>query len=672
MEKVEQKKKIICYCLHNDGQYYIEYAYTPYSFPYDQIVNVGKTKHYARCVGTFDIETTNMLMDGEKTAYMYTWQFCLGGKVCIGRRWEELIYFLYNVEKQLHLNKDKKLVVYVHNLAFEFQFIYNWIVFNDIFASEPHKVIKCSNDILEFRCSYMLSNMNLSKFIENEPNTVHAKGVGDLDYRTIRTPDTPLKPIEYGYIFNDVMGLYEAINARLKDDSLEIIPLTSTGYVRRDARQSMKKNKKNRERFLNSALTESDYTMCKRAFRGGDTGSSRFYAGLFLKNVGSYDRASAYPFEMVSQEFPEKFYQYDCDSVEEVLDYCSHHHAVIGTYRFENIRIKPHVADAYISISRCDAYDRGGLFYNGRLLEADYIIITCTDIDLDVILRTYDYDNVYYSNLICARTRRLPDEYIEVIYDYFETKSKLKGDENHIYEYMKKKNKLNALFGMMVTSPIRDDILFNDGVFTTSVTSVSEGLERFYKSKNSFLPYQWGIYVTAYARKHLFEGIEACGIDTVYWDTDSVKFLGDHDHTFDVINNRINEYCLKNNIKNYVDVNGKRYYMGVFEKEKSYDEFITWGAKKYAYIQNGKIGVTVAGLNKKQGAEELTRTGGLSEFKLGKVFYNSGRTTATYNNSYIHNITVNSSTFSTASNIAIFDTTYELGITDTMAQILNL
>lgn len=75
-----------------------------------------------------------------------------------------------------------------------------------------------------------------------------------------------------------------------------------------------------------------------------------------------------------------------------------------------------------------------------------------------------------------------------------------------------------------------------------------------------------------------------------------------------------------NDIINYVEVGNHKYFLGLFDKEKGYDEFVTLGAKKYAFNQNGKIGITVAGLNKKSGAKELELKGGLSNFKIGTEF----------------------------------------------------
>lgn len=200
---------------------------------------------------------------------------------------------------------------------------------------------------------------------------------------------------------------------------------------------------------------------------------------------------------------------------------------------------------------------------------------------------------------------------------------------------------------------------------------MQEALDKYYKNHRSFLNYSWGVFVTAYARRELEDGLNIAGLDTIYCDTDSVKFIGNHDKEFEAYNERLNKECEEKGIRNYTEVNGKRFYMGIFDKEKGYDEFITLGAKKYAFLQNGKLGITVSGLSKKKGAEELEKKGGLRRFQRNEVFYNSGRTIAQYNSASVHDITVNGCRFSTASNLAIVDTTYTLGITDTMLDIIE-
>lgn len=45
------------------------------------------------------------------------------------------------------------------------------------------------------------------------------------------------------------------------------------------------------------------FELLREAFRGGDTHANRFYVGKILDNVGSYDRESSYPYELVNKNF---------------------------------------------------------------------------------------------------------------------------------------------------------------------------------------------------------------------------------------------------------------------------------------------------------------------------------------------------------------------------------
>lgn len=658
----------------------IQYAYQWNEFPFDilkkDIVKSGKHKMYQRHPMTFDIETSKIPKDndGHYEAFMYIWQVCLEGNVVFGRRWEELQEFMKNVVNAYKLSEGERVVVYVHNLSFEFQFIQDFFNFTDVFAMASRSILTAKTAHLEFRCSYKLSNMSLAKFIENTPNTLHYKGIDDLDYATVRTPDTPLTEIEYGYCFNDVKGLYECVMELLKEDNIATIPLTSTGYVRRDCRNAMNKNKNNRKMFLRSRLTLLQYKLLRECFRGGNTAGDRYLTNLILKNVGSYDLSSSYPFQMIAREYPLGKWNYGVIPDIKTLEEYNRKYCTIARYTFKRIRLRDEKPIPYIPQSKCLALGDDREIYNGRILHADFLTISMTNIDFDIVREQYEYDEIAVEEFHYSRKGLLPKELRDTIMYYFEKKSELKGDEEHYYEYMKSKNKLNSIYGMTVTNILNTEIEYHDGEYTEKKMTeedMQEALDKYYKNHRSFLNYSWGVFVTAYARRELEDGLNIAGLDTIYCDTDSVKFIGNHDKEFEAYNERLNKECEEKGIRNYTEVNGKRYYMGIFDKEKGYDEFITLGAKKYAFIQNGKLGITVSGLSKKKGAEELERKGGLRRFQRNEVFYNSGRTIAQYNTAKVHDITVNGCTFSTASNLAIVDTTYTLGITDTMLDIIE-
>lgn len=661
-------------------------AYNQEDFPYYRIKKsnplISSTKRYINHLMTFDIETSTIeKTDGSFEGFMYHWQICIDGYVCFGRSWKEFLTFLRKMNRALkNYDKKYKLVCYIHNFSYEFQFLYSWIKLTDVFAIDKRKPLKAiSKDFnIEFRCSYLLSNMNLKKFIENTPNAHYYKGSGDLDYKKVFTPKTSLTMSELGYCYNDVMGLYEAIIYLLKEDTLTTIPLTSTGYVRRECRNNMRKNKKNRKQFLDLKLDDKLYQLCKDAFRGGNTASNRYKTNFINYDVSSYDMSSAYPYAMISGLYPITPFQEETITSLDMLDDYNNRYCTLAYYSFENVKLKKGIPFPYIPYSKCIEFiapSYEGIFkgkeycYNGRVLEAEFIKIAMTNYDYQIFINQYDYDeeNVRVEDFFYSHKGFLPKELTDTVIEFFTLKSQLKGIEEKEYEYMKSKNKLNSLYGMIVTDIIRQENFFID----QWEKGENSTLEEYYKKRNNFLTYQWGLFVTAICRTNLQKAIDKIGLDCVYIDTDSVKFVGHHDEVFEQINQEMIEWCTQNDIINYVKVGTHKYFLGLYDKEKGYDAFVTLGAKKYAFKQNNKIGITVAGLNKKSGAQELERKGGLSNFKIGTEFLDSGRKTVYYNDDKKHFLSVQGCEIENASNIALVDTTYTLGMTDVMLSILN-
>ena len=114
-------------------------------------------------------------------------------------------------------------------------------------------------------------------------------------------------------------------------------------------------------------------------------------------------------------------------------------------------------------------------------------------------------------------------------------------------------------------------------------------------------------------------------------------------------------------------------HLGFMEPDADYSEFITMGAKKYAYrYTDGKLGITVAGVNKKKGAEELEAAGGLSAFKEGFTFYKAGGTESVYNDHpEITSIIREGREIPITANLLIKDSMYTLGITAEYSRILQ-
>ena len=111
--------------------------------------------------------------------------------------------------------------------------------------------------------------------------------------------------------------------------------------------------------------------------------------------------------------------------------------------------------------------------------------------------------------------------------------------------------------------------------------------------------------------------------------------------------------------------------MGVFEQEHDYSEFKHLGAKKYGGIVDGKMELTIAGVNKQWGAEELTERGGLEELENGFTFYKAGGLNAQYNDiPAIDEWTVDGHMLKITSNVYLYPSEYTVGDTADFIRLL--
>ena len=106
----------------------------------------------------------------------------------------------------------------------------------------------------------------------------------------------------------------------------------------------------------------------------------------------------------------------------------------------------------------------------------------------------------------------------------------MKDVEGEEVNYMISKNMINASYGMAVTDPIRDELMYSDNTFYTIPKNIAEGIDKYNTNIRRFLFYPWGVWVTAYARANLFSGIIEMGDDYIYSDTDSIKSMNTERH----------------------------------------------------------------------------------------------------------------------------------------------
>lgn len=628
-----------------------------------------KRFYYKDLYCAFDIETTNIKT--MKQAVMYIWQFQIEDFTIIGRTWSEFEYFIDKVLDQLGAYR---LLVYCHNLSFEFQFLKGVFPFDndDVFATDRRKVVKAVlYDSIEFRCSYYLTNLSLAEFTKKMNVENKLSGI-EFDYSKERYSWSELTERELEYCIVDVRSLVKALRVffDIEHDNFYSIPLTSTGFVRRDVREAMRHY--NRKK-LKQQLPDYDlFCLLRSAFRGGNTHANRYYAGMICEDVVSYDRVSSYPDVQINELFPmgSWIYEGSLSCAEVCRKIYKHHRACIFKICVWGIYLKnPLDGCPYIAKHKCIKL---GKHYNdnGRILQADYLELAVTDIDFKIIIDHYDYDDMCVEEFWHTRYGKLPKPLREQVIRYFELKTQLKNVPGEELFYFKSKNKLNSIYGLTVQSPVKQNIIFDGTTFETDHKDESAIL--FEANKKAFLSYAWGVWTTAHARYQLQIMIDQVGVENfLYCDTDSVKFFADSK----VVINEYNNFRKKQSIKNggiARDQEGNVYYLGLYEKDETYDRFVTMGAKKYAYEQNCEIGITVAGVHKTYGAEELEKAGGLEAFREGLVFYKAGGTTSYYNDGVRSDqVGVNGGVIQITDNCYIEDSTYTLGYTGDYKKILE-
>lgn len=657
-------------------------------FPLDKVfrplrvVEKGFNKYY-NVASAFDIESTSIKRGEENIGFMYHWQWCIGEMVCFGRTWEEFQSFIKRLS--IYCTGGIKLPVYVHFLAFEFQFIRDFITITSMFARKKRAPLKVRTPEIEFRCSYFLSNMSLDKFCKKTKGCTFWKKDGSAyNYKKLRTPVTPMTQLEEEYCYCDVRGLCQCIQNMMLEDDMITMPITSTGFVRRDFREAVLSNPDARNRLKNSALSVHQYEMCKQAIRGGNTHCNIAYANELLEGVQSFDLKSSYPAWMLMNQYPVNKFVKVTPNRYEKFERWVHTKACLFTFIAKDIQIIDMFQIPYIDRGHCRKL-LGGKFDNGRVLSATQLEMTVTDIDWNIIHSHYTIGQFVITEMYVADYGYLPIEFREHLLEMFRTKCELnykldilesqgcEDTEEYAdieYWYMKTKNKINGGYGMMVTDITSPEVVFENEWVEYPVDPES-ALKAYYKNKNSFLAYQQGMFVPAHARNELQVMLDVVKRDTAYLDTDSVKCINDHKSDFEKRNEEIIERMKKNDLELIVRIEEKEYMIGTWEYEGTYDKFVSVGAKKYCYEKEGKAYVTVSGLAKKKGAEELNNGKGIYDFVIGKVFTDSGRTTHYYNDVGIHELTIDDCTFTNGSNIAVFDTTYKLGITDEYLSLIE-
>lgn len=583
----------------------------------------SKTTTFCNDILTFDIETTSAwLKDGQIIGYekgysneywnelealslCYLWQFSFNEKVYYGRELRDFEQVLKDIPDYINV------VIWVHNLAYEWQFLDNFLEWKDVFAKTPHKPMKCTPKKypnIEFRCSYMLTRLSLESWGKQ---IGHHKDVGYLDYEKIRTPLTPLTEEEMQYGEDDCLVVYYGIK-KYKEQYKKIreIPLTQTGTVRKVVKDSLTSDKEY-VKFIKKLIpsTPEEYKRLMTVFSGGYTHANRFYSGKTISGyIEHYDFTSSYPSVMICEKYPMTPWLMGLDK-EFPTDEEMETTAFIMKVRFKNLKCK--TFNTYIQSSKCTG--TGFKYDNGRILEAEELSIMITEQDWLTIRESYQWEEAVLERKYYSKKKYLPKKFIDYILELYHNKTALKDIEEMEDLYMQSKQYINSLFGMCVTAIVQPDVVY-DGKewYITSMTEelVSERFEKLRdwrpREKRYFLSYSWGCWITAYARRNLWKCILDCDRKCIYCDTDSIFVRGKHDFNWynEEITNKIKKASEEVGY-DFEKTRPKTKYgvekpLGLFIPEEPCCEFKTLGAKRYVErrIKDNKLHLTVSGINK--------------------------------------------------------------------------
>lgn len=631
--------------------------------------NGGRKKKYIDCVCAFDIETSYFKEIDESA--MYIWQWSVNNDFLVyGRTWNEFKEFMVDIDKELE-KRGLWLVVYVHNLSFEFQFlsgIYNFIP-EQVMAVKSRKVLKCEMGHIEFRCSYLHSNMSLDEY-SKKMGVEKPKLTGTFDYSVRRTSKTPLKDFEYDYCFTDVTCLVDSIKREMMidGDDLSTIPLTSTGYLRREAKVAI------REMGGCKMLLENyeSYKILREAFQGGYTHANRYYSGRIIEGVQGKDRSSSYPEVMLNMKYPMSVFKNRGYMTPSQIRKLNKNTAWVARVSFTKIRLIDDMFPfPYLAVHKLRK-TLSLMEDNGKIMAGEYLETTITDVDFEIISKIYQWEDVCFTEVFTARYGYLPESYKQVIRDKYKDKTELKDVIGMEVYYNKSKNKINAGYGMAAQDPAKPTYLYVNGEFIEEDVEEEIILAR---NKSRFMPYSWGVWTTALARRELFAGIFIVGEAGVYCDTDCVDFVKDlvDVKAFDEYNRRKEKLSKENNAY-ATDTHGITHYMGVYEDDKYMERFITLGAKKYAYERNGEIKITISGVPKSKGGKELKEAGGLEMLQPGFTFKGEYLKRASYHDHikpYLYRPPEGGEIIIT-NNMSILPDTYRVSITEDYDALLDM
>lgn len=255
------------------------------------------------------------------------------------RTYDDLDTVLYNLNARNMIS-----VVYVHNLGYEWTFIYKNSTFCHFQYDDELSLYTNSNEPLfvrcgnvEFRDSLKLLNCGLRTL----GNRLGYEKL-EIDYQDKVFSWSDLEPIEYEYnkrdVFLTLLGIVSEWKkyAWIKDYKDGLSVYTYTGFTRRNNLKNARINKPLKTRtgkgykladlYLNECRREmprarEDVLWLQDIFSGGYVAANPSFVGIPCEDVQSYDFKSSYPASTLERNYPFRFRPYERDDMlEKVIE----------------------------------------------------------------------------------------------------------------------------------------------------------------------------------------------------------------------------------------------------------------------------------------------------------------------------------------------------------------
>ena len=542
-----------------------------------------------------------------------------------GRKPSDLIECINHIHE---IMEGEKTIIFFHNLSYDYvflrRFMYSkWDIPEKQLNTKSHYPINIQfeNGII-FRDSLIISQRSLERWA-NDLNVEHKKAVGSWDYDLIRNQDYDYSLEEFHYAENDTLAGVECIEEYMEaiGKNITTLPYTATGTVRDQTRKAGKKFKAHNQ-YLRICIEELELLKkAMRIYHGGYTHANRYIVGQVIKGIiKAYDFASSYPYVMLTEKYPiEKYMHMETPcSLDDILELAAKDYSVLMTLKLSYAKLKD-IRMPMPVLQQSKAIELyNPIIDNGRIIKCDYIEIDVSEVNFSLILNQYDYEDILIEDVYYAKKDYLPRWFRDFIFEKYKAKCKLKGGDPVLYDISK--SVVNCLYGMCCQKVLSDDIKedYDTGEFYIEVNDGQDLLDKKNKNFNSILPYQWGIYVTEYAMRNLFD-LGSCCERWLYSDTDSCYGQKWNNRKLAEYNNRCKQKMLDAGYGPVI-IGDKTYNLGCAELDGIYTEFKTLGAKRYCCRkkEDGKLKLTVAGVPKKTGVNCLNND--INNFTEGMDF----------------------------------------------------